>query len=560
MVNIRQQNFINKAKEIHGDKYDYSKVEYINSDTKICIICPEHGEFWQIPYSHISGCGCPQCGRIKSNKSKTLSLSEFIEKAKEIHGDKYDYSKVEYVTNRIKVCIICPEHGEFWQEPSSHLMGRGCSKCALNRKKNIFNLSTEEFIEKAKETHGDKYDYSKVEYVNAKTKICIICPEHGEFWQEPGSHMYGCGCPECAIEKRQEKKRLSTEEFIEKAKEVHGNKYDYFQVDYNTAKDPVIIMCPTHGVFKQTPDAHLHGSGCPKCSNSISEPENKIYDFIANDIKLEVIKRDRNAIKPMEIDLYLPQINIGIEYNGLYWHSTKFKKNNSHLLQKTLKCKEKGINLIHIFEDEWLNKQDIVISKIRHICLKDNLPKIFARKTIINKIDKTEGKKFLEKFHIQGDGIASLYYGAFYENNLIAVMSFKQNRINQWELTRFASDYNYICCGVGGKLFKHFVRENNPEIVKSFADRRWTVDETNNLYTQLGFKFNKFINPDYKYFINGKCQRIHKFNFRKNKLLKQYGTKYELNENMTEKEMITKIGFLQIYDCGLIRYIWKKEF
>ena len=559
MENVRLEEFIERAKAVHGDKYDYSKVEYINCDTKVCIICPEHGEFWQIPYSHTVGNGCPECGRIKSNKSRSLDNSFFITKAKTIHGDRYDYSKVEYINNRAKLCIICPEHGEFWQSAGSHLNGSGCPECANVKKKNRYNLSTEEFIERAKATHGNKYDYSKVIYKNAKTKVCIICPEHGEFWQEAYSHIVGNGCPDCAIEIKSQKKKLSTEEFIENAKSIHCNKYDYSKTEYTTAKEPVTIICPVHGEFQQTPDAHMHGSGCQKCGNSISEPENEIYEYLSNELNVNVERHNRNILKPLEIDLYLPKINIGIEYNGLYWHSEKFKNDNYHLLKKTLKSKENGISLIHIFEDEWINKRDIVLSKIKHLCSLNNSPKIFGRKTIVRKIDKHVGREFLEKFHIQGDGISSLYYGAFYNDKLIAVISFKKDGENKWELTRFASDYNYICCGVGGKLFKHFVKQHNPSEVKSFADRRWTIDEENNLYVQLGFEFDGYIRPDYKYIINGKYLRLHKFNFRKKDLLKQYGEKYDLNEHMTEKEMAKKIGLLRIYDCGLIKYIWRKE-
>ena len=554
------EEFIEKSKQIHGNKYDYSKVEYTNCETKVCIICPEHGEFWQIPYLHTHGSGCPNCGRIKSNKSKSLTLEEFIKRAKCIHGNKYDYSKVEYINNRINIYIICPEHGGFWQSPSSHLSGRGCTKCANIKRREAFKININDFIKKARQIHGDRYDYSKVEYINARTKICIICPEHGEFWQEPFVHTYGSGCPNCAIKTKAEKKRLDVEEFIEKARQIHGDRYDYSKVEYINAKTNVTIICPKHGEFLQTPDAHIHGSGCQKCSNSISTPENEIFEYIHSNINTDVQKRNRNIIKPMEIDIYIPQIKIGIEFNGLYWHSEKFKS-NFHLLEKTLKSKENGVSLIHIFEDEWFNKRDIVLSKIRHICLMDKLPKIFGRKTIIFKINKKEGKDFLEKFHIQGDGISSLYYGAYYQNKLIAVMSFKRNNLNNWELTRFASDYNYVCCGVGGKLFKHFIREYNPYSVKSFADRRWTIDEENNVYIQLGFKFESYIAPDYKYYNPkiDKYKRFHKFGFRKKSLLKKYGEKYNLNENMTEREMAAKIGFLRIYDCGLIKYIWKKE-
>ena len=120
---------------------------------------------------------------------------EFIKGARKKHGDKYDYSKVDYVNKRTKVCIICHEHGEFWQTPSSHLQGKGCPICG-----GTSTLTKEELIKKARKVHDNKYNYTKVEYVNNKTKVCIICPEHGEFWQTPYDHFYGCGCPKCHAE------------------------------------------------------------------------------------------------------------------------------------------------------------------------------------------------------------------------------------------------------------------------------------------------------------------------------------------------------------------------
>ena len=184
--------FIKKAKLVHNELYDYSKVNYKNSHTKVCIICEKHGEFWQSPASHIHGSGCPFC---RGNKSYTLS--NFIDCAKKLHGDKYDYSKVDYVNSQTKVCIICPKHGEFWMAPGNHLAGHGCPKCAFEKNKDVLRSNTEEFIEKAKRIHGDKYDYSDVNYYNSNTPVQIRCIKHGEFSQTPKLHLNGCGCPKC---------------------------------------------------------------------------------------------------------------------------------------------------------------------------------------------------------------------------------------------------------------------------------------------------------------------------------------------------------------------------
>lgn len=254
---LTTEEFIEKAKIVHSDRYDYSKVEYKNSSTEVCIKCPEHGEFYQIPSGHLSGRGCPKCGR-----SFKLTKEEFINKSKGIHNNKYDYSKVDYKNNSTEVCIICSEHGEFYQRAANHLNGRGCPKCGGTNK-----LTIEEFIEKAREIHGDKYDYSKVKYKNSATKVCIICKEegHGEFYQLPGGHLLGYGCPKCGG-----KVKLTVEDFIKKAKKVHGDLYDYSKVDYKNSTTPVEIFCKVHGYFSQIPASHLQGHGCPKCNHGFS--------------------------------------------------------------------------------------------------------------------------------------------------------------------------------------------------------------------------------------------------------------------------------------------------
>lgn len=188
------EEFIHEARKKHGNKYDYSMVKYVNNHTKICIICPKHGEFWQRPADHIRGVGCSKCGVENRSEKNTLTKEEFIKKARKEHGDKYDYSKVDYVNCETKVCIICPEHGEFWQQAKSHTRGTGCPKCG-----GTGVLTKEEWVTEAHKVHGNKYDYSKVRYVNNKTKVTIICPEHLEFEQRPTDHIKGQGCPKCNL-------------------------------------------------------------------------------------------------------------------------------------------------------------------------------------------------------------------------------------------------------------------------------------------------------------------------------------------------------------------------
>lgn len=194
---ITKEEFIEKANSIHNNKYDYSKTEYIRRDKKVIIICPVHGEFEQFPFNHIKGNGCYLC-----SKNKKLTQEDFINNSNIIHNNFYDYSKVEYINSNTKVIIICPVHGEFKQLPNNHMSGHGCYECSLEKLSKSKFLTTEEFIKKSKDVHNNKYDYSKVNYINSYVKVCIICPEHGEFLQTPNNHMNNSrGCPICKSSK-----------------------------------------------------------------------------------------------------------------------------------------------------------------------------------------------------------------------------------------------------------------------------------------------------------------------------------------------------------------------
>lgn len=185
-------NFEEKARLVHGLKYDYSKAVYMNNKTKVLILCPEHGEFWQRPDNHLIGKGCIKCARKIIDGAQKKSKEAFVDECSKKHNYKYDYSKVSYVNAHVKVCILCPEHGEFWQEPQHHRNGFGCKKCNGG---SVWNK--EDFVERANIVHNNKYDYSNVDYTNSLSKVCILCPEHGEFWQSPNAHFKN-NCPYCA--------------------------------------------------------------------------------------------------------------------------------------------------------------------------------------------------------------------------------------------------------------------------------------------------------------------------------------------------------------------------
>lgn len=283
--------FIRRSEKIHKNKYDYSKVEYIKAHEKVIIICKMHGEFLQKAYCHLNGYGCPKCGGTKK-----LTTKEFIQKAKLIHGDEYDYSKSKYIVNNIKVEIICKNHNSFWQKPNYHLLGQGCSKCYGNRK-----LTKENFIKKAKKIHNNKYDYSSVDYKNNRTKIDIICLDHG--------------------------------------------------------------------IFKQKPNTHLNGSGCPLCKHYISKPEKEFLDYLN-------ISNRQIKILEFNLDGMDYENNTIYEFLGNYYHGNpeiykpneynqKCKKTFGKLYQNTFKKFDKlksfGYNIKYIWESDWKKFKDNIV-------------------------------------------------------------------------------------------------------------------------------------------------------------------------------------------------------
>ena len=233
------EDFIARANKKHGGKYDYSRVVYTNSQTKVEIICPQHGVFSQTPDMHLSGHGCPKCA------GNNITTDEFIKRAREVHGNKYDYSKVIYVSAIKKVCIICPVHGKFFQTPVAHFNNKqGCPKCSFPNK----YLSSQEFLEKAKAIHGEKYDYSKVSFSFMTRKVCIICHEkdsfgneHGEFWQTPQSHLLGIGCPKCGRNRGAEKRKKPLSFFPVEEQQFNRNENDiensFFPIKDSTFKN-----------------------------------------------------------------------------------------------------------------------------------------------------------------------------------------------------------------------------------------------------------------------------------------------------------------------------------
>lgn len=297
------------------------------------------------------------------------TVEQFIEKARQIHGDKYDYSKVEYINCKTKVCIICPIHGEFWQKPYAHLYGQDCPKCSHRS----CRYTNEEWIEKAKQIHGDKYDYSKVNYLDAKTKVCIICRKHGEFWQYPNVHLKGCGCVKCFAEFNKD----NVDTFIFKANKIHKYKYDYSKVKYVNSQTKVCIICHKHGEFWQRPCDHLNQKqGCPLCN--LSHLENEIHDFLTENGIDFIAQYHCEWLKKLSLDFYIPSKNVAIECQGrqhfecedYFGKREGFEKTWERDIRKQNLCKENNVKLLYYsnlridYPYEVIEDKEILLKKI----------------------------------------------------------------------------------------------------------------------------------------------------------------------------------------------------
>lgn len=288
-------------------------------------------------------------------------LSNFIEKSKIIHNNKYNYSLVVYKNAKTKVKIICPEHGVFEQTPDNHsrVNGSGCQICNGGVKS-----SKKDFITKSKIVHDNKYDYSFVNYIDNKTKVKIICPEHEIFEQTPNSHLHGYECYKCGIKKRVDSKTKKTDVFIYESKIIHNDLYDYSLVEYKNTKTKVKIICNKHGIFEQSPRSHLNGTGCPNCK--LSKGENKIKEIL-NKKNIYYIQQYRfpncKFIRTLPFDFYLPQYNICIEYDGEQHFNNKFYNHDNIVKNdniKTTYCENIGIKLIRIPFHQFKSIEDIL--------------------------------------------------------------------------------------------------------------------------------------------------------------------------------------------------------
>lgn len=551
-VRLKTEDWIAKARAVHGDRYNYSRVQYLGLAKDVEIICPEHGPFWQRAGNHTNRASrCPQCAGFAPT-----TLEQFLARARQIHGDKYDYSLVEYHgVQKRKVKILCPEHGVFEQLPMTHMQGRGCNACGAEQC--VRRKSNDWFIGRAREVHGDRYDYSRVQYQRSLSKVTITCPDHGDFEQVAAYHLNGNGCQQCAPNTRQ-----SREQFVVRANKTHNSRYRYGP--YSRMHDKATIICREHGAFEQIAKDHTDGHGCPQCAAeaTTSEHESALSAWLRN-MDLTVVRNDRALLDGMEIDIYLPEQKIGIEFQGAYWHNDIRLPHPRLHEHKQNRADAAGIRLISVWDFDWLKRRPMVEQHLLHALGRSEMAALDARKLRVERVEPRMADAFYAATHIQGKtSRANRHYGLF-AGELVACMSFggsgnrrKKAEQGEWELTRFSTIARVR--GGASRLFTRFLRDMQPTIVWSFSDRQHF---SGNLYPALGFHESARLRADYRVIYQPPLGRIwHKSEWQKRLIptrLAEINRDIQFDpECMTERQAQDAVGAMRIMDSGKIRWLW----
>ncbi len=485
-----------------------------------------------------------------------LDTEAFRQKATLQHGGRYAYECSEYTRASAKVCILCPEHGEFWQAANMHLRGHGCPRCGSRVGADVRSMSTEDFIRQAQSVHRHEgYDYSRVCYVNNLSRVRILCPLHGEFEQRASNHLLGRGCPRCAREQVKQSLTKDVDQFLREATAMHQGKYNYQSVQYNGAFARVEIRCPEHGAFLQTPDAHLNtGAGCPLCCHRYSQPHQEIEAFLRGQ-GVRFRTNDRTRIAPYELDILVEDFPLGIEFNGQYWHSLdgtepsalKFRHREKFLL-----ALQQRLTLLQIDEHEW---NDPVKQEIWKSILLSKLGKhdrIYARNTQFKTVTRTVANRFLAEHHLQGATPAARWcFGLYHDSRLVGVITFAEHEKRFLNLTRLAFPRGLTVVGGAQKLFKNALPLLPERDIVTFSNNQYSRGD---VYAQLGFTLSADLPPSYQWYFRSRVWN--KRHLRRSFLPAILGEGFNAAE--TEHANLYRNRARCLYDAGYRRWIYER--
>ncbi len=472
---------------------------------------------------------------------KPITTKEFVARAMSVHGSIYDYSKTEYVGSTKKVAIRCKSCGHVFQQTAhNHLQGSGCScqTAYAPNKSNANRLAT--FLHKLEARHPDKFELLSTQYLNQRTQLLLRCKSCGsQFKSTGGDLLSGRGCPSYVCRYGRLTKPKKT--FVQEATAIHGDRYVYGK--YRGTQTNMKMKCTSCGrVFYQWPRNHLsYASGCPYCHASTSSGENSLAVWLRS-LHVRVITTNRKILNGKEIDIFLPDHGLGIEFNGLYWHDAAHKGRLYHQ-QKSRDAAAAGIALFHVWEHQWRTQQAIVKSML--LVRLGLANRIAARATEVRRLENSDTAEFLRASHLQGFVSASISYGLFHDGALVEVMSFGRSRFADgfdFELLRLGSALNTVVVGGASRLFNAFKRDHPKSSVVSYAD----LDHgTGHVYTQLGFKWVGVTDPAY-FWVKG-TEVISRYKAQKRRLSRWLPT---WDPNKTERANLESAGYRRVFTSG----------
>ena len=559
--------FKQEVKDLTGDEYTVLS-EYEGKDIKLtmkhnCDRCDNH-TYRVKPNVFLNGRRCPKCAEL-DKKERGLKFEEFERRFKE----KYSNNELEIVDksqykdmSTTKMDFLCNKCGNIWNTLPCNTLYYNCKYC-----QGKFKKDTDYFKEQVKSLTDDEYELVS-EYKDTNSKVLINhkkC-QHPPYPVLPKNFIsLGNRCPYCNNEQKIERNNILKQEYFEYFKDTLKEKgYSINEDDYVDFKTRIDIKHDSCGnIMSRTPEVFCrdNGSLCPICyPSNVSAEEISLRNYIKS-IDGTIIMNDRTILNGKELDIFSKNDMLGFEFNGLYWHSD-IKKDKNYHIDKTSKCLEAGVKLIHIFEDEWIYKRNIVESKISYLLHNSNKPKIYARNCYVKEIDDSKVKNnFLNINHIQGEDRSNIHLGLYTkkDNMLVSVMTFCNPRISlgqknskyDGELSRFASDINYIVIGGFSKMWAYFCKEYEWSSIITYADKRWS---DGNLYIKNGWKHLHDSKPNYWYCKGSK--RYHRYNFRKQVLKDKFPNIYD--DNLSEYEIMSEAGYFRIWDCGNMVFEYKR--
>lgn len=542
----------------HGDRYSYQSVTRADNKPYVNYTCKVHGSFTQLAGSHAAGKGCRLCGfeatalAVSAKAEANNCDATNIAKCLEVHGSKYSYSGTHLQDSVRFVAYSCGKHGMVSQQLAAHLRGQGCPTCAVEARKYDFD----DFVKRCNEVHGGKYSYSEITYQKAAT-VVYTCPHHGRMEQLAADHMRGSGCRECAKLLTGLGNTNSFGEWHAKFTAAHGELYSNYDI-VRDSRSHVYYECAAHGAVLQDATAHASGVGCPKCVTGTmgNRHTGEIAAFLRG-LGVHVVEESNLTGARKRWDVVVPASRVAIEFDGVYYHSERFKPNRSAMLDRATEAASVGFRQLNVWEDEWYEKRNIVERLIASACGVSKEPVVYARKTQVVQPPTEDAVKFMECNHIQGFAAGTGYLGLAHGSSLVACMVYSYKAAGR--STKRVEDcvdiqrYATSCKVPGGfqKLLSQILKDDAIKTVISYSDPRLFSGK---MYAKAGFVASPEGKPDYCYVKNS--SRIPKRARQKSWFKDREGVLYD--KDLTELELATLNGYHRLWFRGKVKWTWSR--